>query len=188
MEQEATVTFWDWIASYSDSITFIIAVISFGLSVYNFVISIIQNSTRLNVEYPHFFRYENGKFCADVMHLKVYNLSKVPVVIACVSVSSNYGIGRFGTYRKQVVCNQRTVGGRIISENEWMSDLLPIKIEANGCVNLLLIADENRRIFDTSARNKIKIYTAKRTIIRTLPAIKLTDSELLTECREPSWQ
>lgn len=187
MEQEATATFWEWITK-QDNITFLIAVISFGLSVYNFVVTIIQNSTRLKIGIPHVFRFEDTTTCAEIINLKIYNLSKVPVVVSRVSVSNNSSVGAFGSYRKRIMESKRTVRGQIVSQNIWMSDLLPVKIEANGCVNLLLLADDNRRIIDTASRNKIKIYTAKRTITRTLSASDFTDSRLLTECREPSCQ
>lgn len=178
----------NWFVPYIDVITFCIAVFGFIMSIYNFVLSILQRRTRLKIEIPHVFRFQNPRKCVDTINLKIYNLSATPVVLSRITVSNASSRGSFGSYRREVFSRKEMQSKQIISSSIWMSDFLPIKIEGKGCVNLLLDSDEQRPIFELSATNTIHVYTANKTRKQKFFLANFTAKELLEECREPSYQ
>lgn len=174
----------EWISDRSN-ITFLIAVVGFAISIYNFISAIIQNRTRINVDVAHVFRIENAQRCIDIVNLKVLNLSKNPVVLSRITVENDLHSGSLGTYRREVFSKTRRTGGQITDRKVWFSDQLPIKIEGNGCVNLLLVADKEMPLFAKGKKNIINLHTARKTIVRKLLLTDFSENELLEKCREP---
>ena len=169
-----------------NNITFIIAVASFIMSIYNFIIAILQNQTHIKADFPHCFRFENTERCVDVLHVKILNLSKTPIVLSRVSVSNGSASYSFGTYRKELFRSERRESGKLVYRHVWISDELPLKIEGNGCANLLLVSDGDVRTFKTDSVNRVLLHTGKKTIRYKLAIDDFSDKELLEQCREPN--
>lgn len=180
----------NWL-TFHDSITFFIAVAGFVMSIYNFVVEYIRNRTRLRVEFKDFFRFESKGSCelrcADVVRVSIVNLSNVPTVVSRVTIENKSHKGTFGTYRKQLLQIRNKTGNDVTREDAWISDILPVKIEANGCLNLLLVSDSDKeRLIDLKSTNTIKLYTSRKRYRYKLNITDFSNEELLSQCREPS--
>lgn len=169
-----------------NNVTFLIAVIGFVISIYNFLSSTIQNRTKLQIDIPNIFRMDNNKRCFDILQVKIINLSSQPIVISGISAWNKNSNGSFGNLRREIMSSTRSKGREIIREQYWMSDTLPIRIDGNSCVNLLLISDCDKPIITKDAWNIIKFNTSKRSILRFKKVNAFSNQWLLTECREPN--
>lgn len=175
----------EWLTN-QNNIAFLIALAGFAISIYNFVSSIIQNHTRIKVEVAHIFRSEDTTRCIDTLNLKLLNLSKNPVVISRIIVKNSLRAGSIGTYRREVSKVIHYRGANVTGSNVWISDNLPVKIEGNGCVNLLLVSDSETPLFEIGIKNTLKIYTAKKTVRYSFLHNEFSAQTLLEKCREPS--
>lgn len=174
--------------SVQNNITFLIAIAGFGMSIYNFVYSIVQDRTRVEAEVSHVFRAGSATKCVEVINLRILNLSKIPVVLSRVTVKNYLRSGSFGSYRRKIYTHTVRSNGNVESQTIWTSDQLPIKIEGNGCVNLLLIADDKEPLLAANAENTFQLHTAKKTVCRNVHITNFSHFELLSECREPDFQ
>lgn len=93
---------FDWLKD-REYITFLIAVIGFAMSIYNFVVNVLQNRVSLKTEFPNVFRIETNGRTLDVIHVKTLNLSGRPVVLHHVAVSNYLNSEFFGSYRRELV-------------------------------------------------------------------------------------
>lgn len=168
-----------------DNFTFLIAVVGFIMSVYNFVVHILENHTRIKVEVSHVFHPFPGRQCRQTINLKVYNLSQKPVVLSRIVVSNDEHSGSIGSYRRNVFMTGFITGGRQNEKTVWFSDQLPIKIEGNGCANLLLTSDKAEPLFSKGKQNLLEIYTANKKIRYKFQLSSFSETSLLGECREP---
>lgn len=175
----------EWLTD-QNNIAFLIALAGFAISIYNFVSGIIQNHTRIKVEVAHVFRSENQTRCIDTLNLKLLNLSKNPVVVSRITIKNELRTGSIGTYRREVAKVTHYTGSSVTGRNVWISDNLPVKIEGNGCVNLLLVSDSETPLFEIGIKNTLKIYTAKKMVRYSFLHNEFSAQTLLEKSREPS--
>lgn len=170
------------------NVTHWIAVVGFCISVYNFLADRIRNRFRIKVEVSHVFHGDAPDKGFDVVNLRILNLSAVPVVVSRIFVENYLRSGFIGTYRRIIYTKTMKTNGVVTSQTVWKSDQLPIKIEGNGCVNLLLATDASTPVFLWHAENYIRIYTARKTSKITYRMALPADARLLEVCREPDCQ
>lgn len=179
---------YEWLSD-RDNVTFIIAVVGFAMSIYNFIESWLHKRTKVAVEFAHVFRVEGQGRCVDILHLKIYNLSSREIVISRISVKNNSGNGEFGAYRRQLLRSAKTLtrsSGEIDLEAvTWMSDYLPVKVEGGGFANLLLMADADGRIIGLNEPNIVILHTPSNTVRKKLTISDFSERGLLGECRAP---
>ena len=173
----------DYFADRSN-VTHWIAVIGFCISLYNFLSDHFRNILRLKVEVTHVFHGGDPDKGFDVANLRILNPSARPIVVSRITVSNYVRSGSIGSYRKLIYRKTIRTNGQITSQATWMSDHLPIKVEANGCVNLLLATDTNDPLFLRHAENYIQIHTARKTMKLTVRLSNFSETKLLEECRE----
>lgn len=174
-----------WITE-KENITFVIAVIGFVISIYNFVYSLIQNHTRIKISVPHVFHIESPRRNFEMLHIQILNLSKNPVVISKISVKNTKYTGSFGAYRRELFSKTIRSNGIVVEQKKWFSDQFPVKIEGGSCVNLLLAVDKEMPAFAEGEQNVLKVHTAQRVIRYKLFLSSFSEKELLEECREPN--
>jgi hypothetical protein len=185
--------FWEWLFN-RQNITLLIAVAGFVMSIYNFIKDFIQNRTRIRIDIQDCFRLTSSGGTPDIIHIKLLNLSKRPVVLSAITIKNGSRFElrgkryRFGSYRRKIVSRTHEKGGILEKEEVWFSDVLPVKIEEYGCANLLIMADDNDPVFRVGSRHLIKFHTARRTIRKVKQINDLGNSLLLLESREPSYQ
>lgn len=176
------------------NITFLIAVAGFLMSIYNFLKDFIQSRTRLRIDIQDYFRIETSYGAKDIIHVKLLNLSNRPTVLSTITIKNGGWLGlsgeghRLGSYRRTIAKKTQRKAGVLEREDVWFSDVLPVKIEGNGCANLLIMADENDPVFQIGSLHLIKFHTARKNIRKREKINRLRDLELLLECREPSCQ
>jgi hypothetical protein len=170
------------------NVTHWIAIISFCISIYNFLTEHFRYRLRLKVEVSHIFHGDTPDRGFDVVNLRILNPSARPVVISRIEVSNYLRAGAIGSYRKQIYTKTVKTNGVVVSKTIWTSDQLPIKIEANGCVNLLLVTDANTPLFLRYAENYIRVYTSGKIQKLTHRLSNFSDTKLLEVCREPDCQ
>lgn len=184
---------WEWIFN-RQNITLLIAVAGFVMSVYNFTKDFIQNRTRIRLDIQDCFRIKSSGGTPDIIHIKLLNLSKRPIVLSAITIKNGGRFElrgeryRFGSYRREIVRRTHTKGDLLEKEEVWFSDVLPVKIEEYGCANLLIMADDNDPVFRVGSRHLIEFHTARRTIRKVKQINDLGNSLLLLESREPSHQ
>ena len=178
------MTIIKWLSDRSN-ITFLIAVVGFAMSIYNFMVNIVQNHTRIKVDLAHVFYCENMGRTVEIVNLKILNLSKNPVVLSQLNVKNDIQSGSFGTYRRKIYTETLRTDGKIVEEKTWFSNSLPVKIEGNGCANLLLISDERHPVFVKGSKNTLKLHTTKKTIKKEMVLTDFSEIKLLAVCREP---
>lgn len=174
-----------WLCT-KENITFLIAVVGFVVSLYNFFAALRQNRIRLSIDIAHVFRIGYGNKCPEALHVKIINLSYRPVIISRLTVSNTAGIRTFGRFRREVLRIEHQRNGEIYQRDIWMSDTLPIKLEGNGYADLLLLADETGWFVSPDSENVVSVCTPQKTI-RCKPLIQnFSDAKTLSECREPN--
>lgn len=174
-----------WICT-KENITFLIAVVGFVISLYNFFSALRQNRIRLSIDFSHVFRLGRGDKCLDALHVKIINRSYRPVIISRLTLSNPNGVRTFGSFRREVLRIEHRQNGEIYQRDIWMSDILPIKLEGNGYADLLLLSDEIGCFVTLDSENVVSLCTPQKTI-RCKPIIRnFCDAKILSECREPN--
>lgn len=176
---------FQWICT-KENITFLIAVVGFVISLYNFFAALRQNRIRLSIDIAHVFRIGHCDKCPEALHVKIINLSYRPVIISRLTVSNTAGIRTFGSFRREVLRIEHQRNGEIYQRDIWMSDTLPIKLEGNGYADLLLLADETGWFVMPDSENVVSVCTPQKTIRCKRLIQNSSDAKTLSECREPS--
>ena len=178
----------DWLCN-QNNITFVIAVLGFAMSVYNFTESLLRKRRKVRVDFAHVFRAEGRERCVDMLHMKVYNLSGREIVTSRITVENSHCSGGFGAYRRQLLRSARTItrssGELERKEMVWMSDHLPVKIEGGGFANLILMADTDGQFIALKAPNVVKLHTPSGVVKKKLTISDFSEKGLLGECRAP---
>ena len=163
----------------------IIAIIGFVLSIYNFVLEIIKNKKKLIVSFNHVFSYSSGRNVVQIIHVSIINKSSSPICISRMSVNCCGKSGFFGEYRKKIFDYTSQTGNEIKSYKTWTSNAFPVKIESGGFFNGLVISSESTSVIFPNEICNVQLDTDKGKVVKNIFVINFSDSELLSQCREP---
>lgn len=162
----------------------IIAILGFGLSVYNFVLEIVKSRKHLKVLFNHVFRFGDPEHCTEVIHISVCNNSSKPICVTKMEIACGGRLDRFGEFRKVLLNNKSMSGNQVNWIKTWTSDTFPVKIDpgdvfcgliASSNLSAVLEPDERCSIFIKTNRGPKKLKSA---------FTNFSDAELLSQCRE----
>lgn len=172
-----------WVSD-RNNITFLIAVVGFAMSVYNFAENLANKQVKITAEVADVFRAGNESRCLETICLKIVNLSNEPVVISSVEVENYKHKGSFGRYQKGVFTLTNRTAGKVTSVQNWTADRLPVAVEGKGCVSLLLAGDSESPAFAEHTENVVTIRTDRKKITQRLHLSTFSDLMLIPKCRE----
>lgn len=123
----------EWL-NVRDNVTFLIAVASFALSIWNFASDKIKNRKNLIVVVQNVFCLGPSpeKEYTEVLNICFINKSREAITLSRLELSSELGECVFGEYRLKLRTNSRKHGNKEVSRSEWYSDIFPIKVEGLG--------------------------------------------------------
>ena len=155
------------------------------MSVYNFVVNIIQHRQHIEVELSGIFRPTNVKGASDVVNLKILNYSYSPVIISRITISSSLGNGDYGSYRRKLLQIDLNAKGSSVSCEQWFSDRLPVRIDGKSFADILIVPSDSTIRIPTGEKLTVKLYSSKKLITKKITVTSISAYKLLSQCRAP---
>ena len=174
----------EWFST-RDNVTYAIAIAAFVMSVYNFVVNIIQHRQHIEVELSGIFRPTNVKGASDVVNLKILNCSYSPVIISRITISSSLGNGDYGSYRRELLQIDLNAKGSSVSCEQWFSDRLPVRIDGKSFADILIVPSDSTIRIPTGEKLTVKLYSSKKLITKKITVTSISAYKLLSRCRAP---
>lgn len=175
----------EWL-NVRDNVTFLIAVASFALSIWNFASDKIKNRKNLIVEVQNVFCMGPSpeKEYTEVLNICFINKSREAITLSRLELSSELGECAFGEYRLKLLTNSRKHGIKELSRSEWYSDIFPIKVEGLGYEHMVLSSTGSTKHIAENAPYKLKVFSNKGIITKTFTS-DFSNAGMLSQCREP---
>jgi hypothetical protein len=165
--------------------SFVIAIISIILSIYNFIAPFVRNRKKIEIIIPNVFRFGNGNQTSDVLNIKFINKSREAITISQMVISCERKGDGFGKYNKRLMNHTSKSGNEITERRIWTADVLPVKIEGLGFFSGLLVSDGNMPVIIPDNECDITLLTNKGPIHSKYKFADFSDWKLLSECRFP---
>ena len=144
-----------------ENITFVIAVMSFALSAYNFVYEKYKTRKNLSIELLNVFSFSSNDGCSQIADVCMANKSTNP----------------------KEIC-----GGREQGREVWYADAFPKEIPPLGAIRLLLVTDGEEQVFEQASKYRIT-FSTNRGKVKVCGNLEIfTDGSVLAECRAPDLQ
>lgn len=175
----------EWL-NVRDNVTFLIAVASFALSIWNFASDKIKNRRNLIVEVQNVFCMGPSpeKEYTEVLNICFINKSREAITLSRLELSSELGKCAFGEYRLKLLTNSWKHGIKELSRSEWYSDIFPIKVEGLGYEHMVLSSTGSTKHIAENAPYKLKVFSNKGIITKTFTS-DFSNAGMLSQCREP---
>lgn len=169
-----------------ENVTFLIAVASFGLSVWNFVSDKFRNRKKLEIVVCDVFCLGPSpeQEYTEVLNLNIINKSREAITLSGIEVSAKNQICRFGEYRLKLIVNSQKIGGKEVGRSEWNADVFPIKIEGMGYAHMLLASTGSKKYIQAGEPYKMKLFSNKGTITKVVTS-DFSSVARLSQCRAP---
>lgn len=171
-----------------DNITLAIAIAGFLLSVYTLLLEHLKNRMNLRVSVGNVFRIQCGDIYSDVLHIKVENRSKLPIILSKIVLRNHFFDGnkafqayQFGNKWSIIVAPVKAEPG----DQCWHANVLPMRIDGYGCCNLFFTSDTDSESIALGQFNLLSVYTNKRTIHKKVRISCFSPLSQLTQYREP---
>ena len=177
----------EWL-NVRDNVTFLIAVASFALSIWNFFSDWIKNRKNISVKIKNVFSFgpdSDGDY-TEVLNICIVNKSREGIVLTGFEVSCAEKTNRYGEYRYELKkCSEgnKTLH-RETSRSRWFSDLIPAKIEGLGYVHLLVASTGSLKCIEENQECHFVISTNKGKIRGSFTS-DFSNAGMLSQCREP---
>lgn len=176
-----------WLSN-RENITLAIAIAGFLLSVYTLFLDSVRNRMNLRVTVENVFRIQCGDIYSDILHIKVENRSKVPIILSKIVLRNHFFDGdkafqsyQFGSKWSKIASPIKVEPG----DPCWHANILPIRVEGYGCCNLFFTSDTDSASIALGQLNVLSIYTNKRTVHRNVWISQFSPLSRLSQCREP---
>lgn len=175
----------EWLNS-RENVTFLIAIASFGLSIWNFLSDKIKNRKNIEIEIQNVFCFgpSPDKKYTEALNIRFINRSRESITLSGLELSSGAGECRFGEYRLKLLMNSQKRGNKEISRSEWYSDTFPVKLEGLGFEHMILSSTSTERHIVENKPYTLKVFSNKGTVIRTFTS-GFSNVDMLSRCREP---
>ena len=175
----------EWL-NVRDNVTFLIAVASFALSIWNFASDKIKNRKNLMIKVQKAFRFEmtpdNGY--TEVLNVVVINKSREAITLSGMKLLTQSGNFRFGIDRRELVSISNKSGNKEISRSTWYSDVFPVKIEGLGYAQLLLSSTNKENGIQENEPYVLELFSNKGKVRKTFTS-DFSSAESLSQCRAP---
>lgn len=178
----------EWL-NVRDNVTFLIAVASFGLSIWNFVSDKLENRKKLDVTVRDVFCLgpSREKEYTEVLNLMVVNKSREAITLSGLAIETENQTYQFGEHRLKLLTHSHKIGNKEVSRSEWYSDVFPIKIEGLGCAHMLLSSTGAEKHIQADKPYRITISSNKGIVEKTVTSDFSSAAQLL-QCRAPDLQ
>ena len=163
--------------------SFVIAIISFILSIYNFIAPFVRNRKKMEIIISNVFRFGSGNQTSDILNIKFINKSREAITISQMIISCEKKADGFGKYNKRLMDHTSRIGNEITDRRFWTADVLPVRIEGLGFFSGLLVSDGNTPVIDQDNECNITLLTNKGTIHSKCKFPDFSDNKLLSQCR-----
>ncbi len=175
----------EWL-NVRDNVTFLIAVASFALSIWNFASDKIKNRKNFIVEVQNVFCLGPSpeKEYTEVLNICFINKSREAITLSRLELSSELGECVFGEYCLKLLTNNRKHGNKEVSRSEWYSDIFPVKVEGLGYEHMVLSSTGSTKHIAENAPYKLKVFSNKGIITKTFTS-DFSNAGMLSQCREP---
>ena len=179
------IKMFEWL-NVRDNVTFLIAVASFVLSIWNFVSDKLKNRKKLEIIVQNVFCMgpSREKEYTEVLNLHIINKSREAITLSGLELKVEKQTCQFGEYRLKLLTNSRKVGNKEVSRSEWYSDIFPIKVEGMGYAHIVLASTGTEKHIQEGEPYRLKIFSNKG-IVRKKVTSYFSSAELLSQCREP---
>lgn len=169
-----------------ENVTFLVAIASFGLSIWNFLSDKIKNRKNLEIEVQNVFCFgpSPDKKFTETLNIRFINKSREAITLSGLELSSEIGECRFGEYRLKLLTNSQKRGNKEISRSEWYSDTFPVKIEGLGFEHMILSSTSTKKRIVENRPYKLTVFSNKGTVTRTFTSA-FSNAGMLSQCQEP---
>lgn len=178
----------EWL-NVRDNVTFLIAIASFGLSIWNFVSDKLKKRKKLEIVVQNVFCMGPSPEMeyTEILNLTVVNKSREAITLSGLEIETENQTGRFGEYRFKLQKHSDKINNREVSRSVWYSDTFPIKIEGLGYSHVLLASTGERKYIHEDEPYRMTIFTNKGTVTKKFVSCFSSD-RLLSQCRVPDSQ
>lgn len=178
----------EWL-NVQDNVTFLIAVASFGLSIWNFVSDKLKNRKKLEIVVQNVFCMGPSPEMeyTEILNLTVINKSREAITLSGLEIKTGTLIGRFGEYRFNLHEHSHKINNREVSRSVWYADVFPIKIEGLGYSHVLLASTGEGKYIHEGEPYTMTIFTNKGPVTKEFVSC-FSSGQLLSQCRAPDLQ
>lgn len=167
-------------------ITFIIAVIGFGISIYNFILEKIRSAKRIYFTINHAFSYGKvGVKYSEIIDIEIHNKSYSPITISKIEITGNNSSDFYGErimkYSEHKMMHKEDVEYKGV----WYSMILPVRIEPNSFYRGALISSNMLKVLQENKKHQIVFYTSKGPITKEFFLKNFAKPESITEFFPP---
>lgn len=129
---EKTGLIWSFFISQKDSITFLIALFGFVLSMYNFIRTLIQDHIHLRISYKNHLCIPTSSKGSMILAMDIENLSRLPISISRMFLNIGDDIFEFSYMPHFVYERTERCGDEIVDKITTYTIQFPISISALG--------------------------------------------------------
>ena len=165
----------------------IIAIMGFGLSLFNFFLGLWKSRSKLCIEITNVFSLNFDNETPEIINLRIYNDSSAPINISQIIVSNGSVESSFGLYRRKILSKNYKHNNIIDKSENWYSCALPVHLEGKGVISGLFSADDYKKcVFNSDGPYFITICSNKNRSRHKINSISISeDSKLIEKCQLP---
>lgn len=168
-----------------DWVTFGIALLGFGLSVYNFIKEIAKNRVSLDFMVQDIFHFSDSIQCSEIINLKVFNNSESAITLSKIEISCEDKSNIYGEYRKEMLQITSRKGKEVTGVFKWHSDILPVYIDGRSYASMMLTSTIPIETLKRKTKCRLSVHTNRGLVEKDFTFTDFSSEKLLSECRAP---
>ena len=155
---------WIW---NRNNITLVIAVLGFGMSLYNFFRSLWDRRCDFRVDYvSHYCTLSrSGKYAEPMFRLNFINRSSAPLTVVRMFLCVENEKYEFLFPEQMVYQMTHTENGKTVQAGEVRSQALPFRVEGNGAMGgyfAVYLPPEMKKQFQSAGKWKLTVQTTRK--------------------------